>query len=109
MTRVVASIVLVAVINVIGTAAWASAPKLPARIMAEWRKVAVCETGADWTMEGPVYSGALGIQNVNWVAYGGLQFAPTAGQATPVEQVIVARRINRGFPVPDQHGCSGKW
>ena len=79
-------------------------------IMAKWQRVAICETGGNWHMHGSIYSGALGIRNDVWVEYGGLQFAPHAGLATPEQQVLVGRRIwaRAGNPeyVPDQYGCA---
>ena len=74
--------------------------------MAAWRRVAQCETGQHWSMQGPRYSGGLGISALNWRAYGGLRFARTAGDAGPREQVIIARRIEGTHFVPDQHGCA---
>lgn len=75
----------------------------PATFVA-WDRVANCETGGNWAMEGPVYSGALGISNHNWWAYGGGEFASNAGLASPSEQIIVAERIQSS--PPDQWGCS---
>jgi hypothetical protein len=79
----------------------------------KWGKVAVCETGGNWTMHGSVFSGALGIRNNVWLAYGGGQYAPHAGLADPSEQITIARRIqaSAGIPnyVPDQSGCNGGW
>ena len=80
-----------------------------AATFAAWLKVATCETGRSWRMVGPVYSGALGILNSNWLAYAPRSFPRNAGSATPVQQVYVASLINRGYPVPDQYGCSGGW
>lgn len=74
---------------------------------AAWGKVAQCETGGNWSMQGPTYSGALGILNANWRAYGGLVYAPNAGLATEDEQILVAERIQSS--PPDQWGCSGAW
>ncbi|HVX47889.1 MAG TPA: transglycosylase family protein [Candidatus Saccharimonadales bacterium] len=74
----------------------------------EWKKVNICEEGGDWHVSGPVYSGGLGISNVNWVAYGGRRFAPTGATATPAEQIVIAQRIQPN--PPDQHGCDpGGW
>ena len=73
-----------------------------------WNKVAWCETHGDWDMRGATFSGGLGISNVVWLEYGGAEFAPHAGLATPQEQMVVATRIN-GTYVPDQHGCNGGW
>ena len=91
------------------------APTISADIFAKWSKVAQCETNRNWGRKfyGPLaYSGGLGIQNRNWLYYGGFEDfgAPTAGHATPIEQVIIARRIQAaaGVPnfVPDQNGCA---
>jgi hypothetical protein len=73
-----------------------------------WNKVAWCETHGDWDMRGATFSGGLGISNVVWNEFGGLDFAPHAGLATPQEQMVVATRINKGF-IPDQNGCDGGW
>jgi len=90
-------------------------PLVPASIMAKWNKVAWCESHANWTQVYPgpqSFSGALGIKNYVWRANGGLQYGWTAGDATPEQQVLVARQIQRsaGYPelVPDQNGeCRG--
>ena len=68
---------------------------------------AICETGGDWGMQGSIYSGGLGFLNETWVAYGGLEFAPNAGLATPEQQVIVAERIQPN--PPDVTSCTGSW
>ena len=95
-----------------------STPTVSAEVFAKWSKVAQCETNRNWGRKfyGPyAYSGGLGIQNRNWVYYGGLKDfdAPTAGHATPIEQVIIARRIQAaaGVPdfVPDQNGRCARW
>jgi len=72
--------------------------------MAAWTKVAICEEGGNWHVWGPVYSGGLGISNVNWIIYGGRQFASSAALATPEQQVAVAMRIQPY--APDQYGCA---
>jgi len=74
---------------------------------AQWSKVNICEEGGKWNVRGSVYSGGLGISNVNWVIYGGTFFALNASEATPAEQIVIAKRIQRN--PPDQHGCSGSW
>jgi Transglycosylase-like domain len=79
-----------------------------ASVMAKWTKVAWCETHGNWQMHGATFSGALGISNIVWREYGGLEFAPHAGLATPQEQVVVAVRVNGNY-VPDQNGCNGGW
>jgi uncharacterized protein YabE (DUF348 family) len=58
-----------------------------------WDKMARCETGGNWAASGQKYQGGLGIYFQNWNHYGGRAFAPTGGQATKLEQIIVAERI----------------
>ena len=72
-----------------------------------WSKVASCEEGGNWAIQGSMYSGGLGMLNQTWVAYGGLDFTPNAGLATMVQQIAVAKRIQPN--PPDQNGCSGPW
>ncbi len=67
-----------------------------------WDKMAQCETGGNWDATGLKYQGGLGIYFQNWNHYGGRKFAPTGGQATKYEQIIVAERIR------DEHGW-GAW
>lgn len=74
---------------------------------AAWQKVAICEEGGNWTYQGSLYSGGLGMLNDTWVAYGGLEFASNAGLATIDQQIIIAKRIQPN--PPDQYGCSGSW
>lgn len=69
-----------------------------------WSRVAQCEEGGNWHVIGPLYTGGLGISRINWIAYGGLEYAPLAALATPDEQIMVAERI-QNF-VPDQAGCA---
>jgi len=87
-------------------------PVIPPAIMAKWEKVNICETGGDWHTRGPIYSGGLGILEMNWMAYGGWKFGAEYA-ATPAEQVYIAMKIQvaHGYAgyVPDQYGCSGGW
>ena len=87
-------------------------PVIPPAIMAKWAKVNICETGGNWHTRGPIYSGGLGILEVNWMAYGGWKFGAEYA-ATPAEQVFIAMKIQaaNGYAgyVPDQNGCAGGW
>ena len=80
--------------------------------MAKWAKVNICETGGNWHTRGPIYSGGLGILEVNWMAYGGWKFGAEYA-ATPAEQVFIAMKIQEanGYAgyVPDQNGCGHGW
>ena len=87
-------------------------PVIPPAIMAKWAKVNICETGGNWHTKGPIYSGGLGILEVNWMAYGGWKFGAEYA-ATPAEQVFIAMKIqaDKGYAgyVPDQNGCGHGW
>ncbi len=63
-----------------------------------WDAVAHCESGGQWghgqvTNSVGTFSGGLMIMNSAWRQFGGTEFAPTAGQASRGEQIIVAERI----------------
>ena len=71
--------------------------------VAAWQQTAICEeSGAD----DPTY-GYYGIHPDSWLAYGGAQYAPVAGEATQSEQVAIGMAIE-GRP-PDVGGCRGSW
>jgi len=72
---------------------------------AEWERVAMCEEGGNWSADGGRFSGGLGITRSNWVAFGGLQFAPEGAMATEDQQIMVAERVQPD--PPDQNGCRG--
>ena len=72
---------------------------------AAWERVALCEEGGDWNVNGGEFSGGLGISRSNWDAYGGTQFAAEGANATEDQQIMVAERI-QPYP-PDQDGCAG--
>lgn len=74
------------------------------QLMTKWQRVAICEVNGRWNMEGTVYSG-IGFLNVNWQHFGGTQFGSSAGDATPVQQVLIGMRITQTW-IPDQYGCS---
>lgn len=76
---------------------------------ANWAGVAQCETGGNWQMQGPTFSGGLGFANSSWEAFGGLEFSPNAGLATPAQQIIVAERIRayNGGSLYGAWGCAG--
>lgn len=80
----------------------------PAQFQA-WSKVAWCEEHDDWTLQGSVYSGSLGITNVNWATYAPASFPRSAAKALHRQQIWVAMRINAGHPIPDQEGVCEKW
>lgn len=67
----------------------------------DWDGIARCETGANWSMRGPRYSGGLGFYNGTWTGFGGREFAANAGSATREQQIIVAERVYA------RHGLTG--
>ena len=78
------------------------------QLRSEWQDVAICEVGGNWSMTGPRYSG-IGFSNATWNAYGGTKYAPLAGQASVIEQIVIGMRVTGGW-VPDQYGCNpGGW
>lgn len=82
--------------------------ELSSDVVTQWQRVAWCETHGNWKMHGPTFSGGLGISNIVWREYGGLEYAIHAGEATMMEQITVARRINDNGYIPDQDGkCKG--
>jgi len=87
-------------------------PVIPPAIMAKWAKVNICEEGGNWHVRGPIYSGGLGILEVNWMAYGGWIYGAEYA-ATPAEQVYIAMKIQalNGYAgyVPHQNGCEHGW
>ena len=127
MRKIVFLIVAIAIVLVISSTAQAASKTInhtkkmvkqvhhlvPPAIMAKWRLVNICEEGGRWDIRGPIYSGGLGITNVNWAAYGGQRLFGPAWKATPEQQVYIAIRIQRlngaGDFVPDQNGCGQGW
>ena len=123
MPKALASIILTASMFVTGQSSVAQAPKatittvaptttttlVAPSVMAEWGKVAWCETNGNWKHQGWLYEGGLGILHSNWAYYGGYKFAHHAWLATPQQQVWVAMRIQNGLPTPDQNGTCAAW
>lgn len=63
-----------------------------------WAPLIECESGGNPTAQNPTStaSGLYQIIDGTWQGFGGLEFAPTAAQATPEQQRIVAERILAG-------------
>ncbi len=68
---------------------------------AVWDRIAACETGGNWSMQGSSFSGGVGFANTTWSAFGGQEFASNAGLATREQQIVVAERLR------DYGGYSG--
>lgn len=78
-----------------------AAAALRPRTNVNWDAIARCETGGNWRMQGPRFSGGLGFANTTWNGFGGREFAPNAGMASREQQIVVAERVH------DRYGLSG--
>ena len=62
-----------------------------------WGAVAACESGGNWGANtGNGFYGGLQFTQGTWDAYGGGQYASSANQATPAQQMAVANRVLAG-------------
>lgn len=75
-----------------------TAPATPSNVWGgnepNWDWVAQCETGGNWAMKGPRFSGGLGFANTTWTAYNKFGFPANAGDATREQQIQVAQTIH---------------
>ncbi|MGW6058500.1 transglycosylase family protein [Streptomyces sp. NPDC055189] len=61
---------------------------------ATWDKLAECESGGSWSADvGNGYYGGLQLSQEVWENYGGLDFAPSADQASRSQQISVAEAV----------------
>jgi len=59
-----------------------------------WNKVAICETGGNWTADtGNGFYGGLAVTQDTWDIYGGAAYAKRPDLATRDQQIAVAQRI----------------
>lgn len=78
-----------------------------------WDAVAACESTGNWSINtGNSFSGGLQFTASTWRAFGGLQYAPAAYQASRSEQIAVAERVLDGqgigaWPVCGPKGLGG--
>jgi phage tail protein X len=62
-----------------------------------WAAIAACESGGNWSANtGNGFYGGLQFTQGTWDAYGGGQYASSANQATPAQQMAVANRVAAG-------------
>ncbi|WP_328440252.1 LysM peptidoglycan-binding domain-containing protein [Streptomyces sp. NBC_00444] len=67
-----------------------------------WDKVAECESGGAWSADsGNGFFGGLQLTQEDWEGYGGLDYAPSADQASRSQQIAVAEKI-----LADQGACA---
>ncbi|MFD9460452.1 transglycosylase family protein [Streptomyces sp. NPDC060027] len=59
-----------------------------------WDRVAQCESGGAWSADNSNgYYGGLQLTQDDWEAYGGLEYAPRADQASRSQQIAVAEKV----------------
>ncbi|WRZ92473.1 transglycosylase family protein [Streptomyces sp. NBC_01007] len=59
-----------------------------------WDRVAQCESGGAWSADqGNGFYGGLQLGQEDWEAYGGLDYAPSADQASRSQQIAVAEKL----------------
>lgn len=62
---------------------------------ANWDRVAECETGGSWSQNsGNGYYGGLQLSQEVWEQYGGLEYAPSADQASRSQQIRIAENLH---------------
>jgi len=70
------------------------APTVAARPVDVWDQLAQCESGGDWSYNGPSgFDGGLQFHPSTWTNSGGGEFAEYAWQASREQQIIVAERV----------------
>jgi Transglycosylase-like domain/LysM domain len=78
-----------------GAAAPAPAPGSSGGV--NWSAIAACESGGNWSANtGNGFYGGLQFTQQTWLAYGGGQYAASASQATPAQQIAVAQQVLAG-------------
>ncbi|MFG2650848.1 transglycosylase family protein [Streptomyces sp. NPDC048436] len=59
-----------------------------------WDKLAECESGGSWSADaGNGYYGGLQLSQQTWEDFGGLDYAPSADQASRSQQISVAEKV----------------
>ncbi|CAM5457015.1 LysM peptidoglycan-binding domain-containing protein OS=Streptomyces tendae OX=1932 GN=GUR47_27810 PE=3 SV=1 [Streptomyces tendae] len=62
---------------------------------ATWDQVAECETGGAWSQNsGNGYYGGLQLSQEAWERYGGLDYAPSADEASRSQQIRIAEKVH---------------
>ncbi|MFJ2649017.1 transglycosylase family protein [Streptomyces sp. NPDC087420] len=96
MTRSLVSRLLIglAVLSAASFSLFLTAGPATAASVSTWDKVAVCESGGNWsTNTGNGFYGGLQFTLATWNAYGGDQYAAFPNQATKQEQILTAEKV----------------
>ena len=84
-------------------------PAADASTADRWDALAACETGGDWaTSTGNGFYGGLQFAASTWTSMGGLDYAPSADQATKEQQIDVAEKVLAAVGWRAWPGCSSK-
>lgn len=59
----------------------------------DWGRLAQCESGGRWSLEGGAFSGGIQFLPSTWITQGGRDFAERPSQASAAEQIEVGRRL----------------
>jgi hypothetical protein len=78
----------------------------PALDWFNWDRLAECETGGRWDLQGPLYGGGLQILSTTWRNFGGTEFADLPGHATREQQIVVGRAIAEALGWHQWPGCA---
>lgn len=80
-------------------------------MMAEVRRVNVCEEGGDWHVNGPEYFGGLGWLAATWAEFREHAWPSDMADAPPYMQANAMFRFvwHYGIAMPDQAGCTGSY
>jgi hypothetical protein len=70
-------------------------PRKPAWLPELWYRIGVCETGLNWRHHTRDYQGAFGFARSTWDGYKPKGYPAEAYQATPRQQLVVARNVAR--------------
>jgi hypothetical protein len=89
----------------------AATPALAAAPTINWDPITHCESGGNPTAHNATSSasGLYQFLTSTWLRYGGAEFAPTAAQATPAQQTIVANRAYAANGLNDWVYSRGCW
>ena len=87
-----------------------STPQASAAPVADWDKLAQCESGGNWAINtGNGYYGGIQFDGGTWKALGGGEFAPTADKATKAQQIFVAEKTLKAQGWGAWPTCSAKF
>jgi nucleoid-associated protein YgaU len=88
------AVVLAGVVVAAPVAGLVTATAASAAPVSTWDAVAQCESTGNWSIDtGNGFSGGLQFSPSTWAAYGGTQYASSAGQASEGQQIAVAEKV----------------